>query len=53
MDLEGAPIQISEESRHSLAGMLADWDAKAPPWRAKEMSDETESPVEALGYVED
>jgi arylsulfatase A-like enzyme len=52
-DLEGAPIQISEASRHSLAGMLADWDAKAPPWRAKEMSDETESALEALGYVED
>jgi arylsulfatase A-like enzyme len=52
-DLEGASIEISEESRHTLAAMLADWDAVAPDWRAKEMSDDTESALEALGYVED
>lgn len=36
-----------------LDGMLARWDADAPPWRSESMSDDTTDALKALGYLDD
>ena len=51
-DSAGMALHVDDTVRRTLAGLLADWDAQAPDWRPKEMSDETESALEALGYID-
>ena len=52
-DLMGQTTQVSDELRRELAGLLSDWDDRAPAWRPKEMTSATEEALEALGYIED
>ncbi len=51
-DLSGASVEVPDAVRTQLSELLRDWDARAPMWRAKEMSAATESALEALGYID-
>ena len=51
-DLAGRELQVDDRLRRELAVFLQEWDRQAPPWRAEEMTPETEAALEALGYIE-
>ena len=51
-NMQEESTQISDDLRHELADLLSDWDDRAPAWRPKEMSQETEEGLRALGYLE-
>jgi arylsulfatase A-like enzyme len=52
-DQEDQSIEVASELRQELGQLLSEWDALAPSWRGKAMSQETQSALEALGYLED
>ena len=51
-DSQGVDPRFQMTFDMKLAELLLDWDERAPGWRPKEMSKETEEGLKALGYVE-